>query len=338
MTTGPTYPRLIGDIGGTNARFALVSAAQREPEAIDVLRCAEYATLGDAVDDYLERNGLAAQRPRWAALGMACPLAGDTLSMTNNHWSLSVSKLRDELGVERLLLLNDFTAWALGVPALAAGDLVQVGGGEPQRPGAMTVLGPGTGLGVSGLLPVGGGYVPLTGEGGHVTLAACTDEEAALIAWCMQRFGHASAERLISGSGIELMYEGLAQVRGQQVDPLPAADISGRARLGLESLSADVVNLFCAMLGTVAANLALTLGAFGGVYIGGGIVPKLGPLFARSPFRERFENKGRFASYLKKIPVYVIEAPYCGLSGAARALEGNAWPGALDLRGPGFTA
>ncbi len=330
----PTYPRLIGDIGGTNARLALVSAPQREPEAIDVLRCADYPSLRDAVDDYLDRNGLAARHPRWAALAMACPMSGDALRMTNNHWSLSVSRLREELALERLLLLNDFTAWALGVPGLDPADRVQVGGGEPQHPAPMAVLGPGTGLGASGLLPAcDGSYMPLTGEGGHVTLAACTDEEAALVAWCRRRFGHASAERLISGSGIALMYEGLAEVRGVSAEPLAPADVTSRALQGRDPLCADVVSMFCAMLGTVAADLALTLGALGGVYIGGGIVPKLGPLFASSPFRSRFEDKGRFASYLAKIPVYVIEAPYCGLSGAARALDSDAWPGALDLRG-----
>jgi glucokinase len=327
-----TYPRLVGDIGGTNARFALVSAAQREPEAIDVLRCAQYPSLRDAVDDYLHRNGLVAQPPRWAALGMACPVSGDALRMTNNHWALSVSRLREELALDRLLLLNDFTALALGVPALGERDVMQVGGGAPQRPGAMAVLGPGTGLGVSGLLPVGGDYLPIIGEGGHVTLPACTPEEAALAAWCTRRFGHASAERLISGGGLALLHEGLAHVRGHDAAPLTAAAITSRALQGQDALCSDAVSTFCAMLGTIASNLALTLGAFGGVYIGGGIVPKLGPLFAGSPFRQRFEDKGRFASYLAKIPVYVIEAPHCALHGAARALEASRLSGVIDLR------
>jgi glucokinase len=319
MTTlfAPTYPRLVGDVGGTHARFALVTAAGQEPEQLQVLATQDFPQLLDAIHFYL---GGVKQRPRHACLGIATPLQNDWVQMTNHPWSFSAKQLAQALALNRLLLVNDFTALALGVPSLSDAQLRQVGGGF-QRHGPKAILGPGTGLGASTLVPVGDQHIAVPGEGGHVTLAAATAEEAALIACLWNEWPHVSAERLLSGPGLVLLHRALATVRGVQPEDHTAPEITAQALRGQDEHCRDTVNVFCAMLGTVASNLALTVGAVGGVYIGGGIVPALGDYFHRSPFRQRFENKGRYSAYLADVPTYVIHAPMIALVGAAQALD-----------------
>lgn len=314
-----TFPRLIGDIGGTNARFALLAGPGRPPEDVRVLSCRDFPGPLGAIEHYLAASPL--PRPRWAALGIANPIDGDAVRMTNHHWAFSTRALQAALGVERLLVLNDFTALALALPALGAADLVQVGGGSPAPRRAIGLVGAGTGLGISGLVPCGEDYAVLESEGGHATLAASDAREAALIAWLAERFAHVSAERVLSGPGLVALYQAHAALAGQPAAALSASDISERGLTGACPLCADTLGSFCALLGTVASDLALTLGARSGIYIGGGIVPRLGEFFALSPFRARFERKGRFSDYLARIPTYVIHAAYPALLGAARALE-----------------
>jgi glucokinase len=316
-----TFPRLVGDIGGTNARFALVAAPGGDLEAIHTLPCADFAGPAEAIEHYLTATGIA--RPRWGAFGIANPVDGDFVRMTNHNWAFSIRQLRERLTFERLDVLNDFTALAMALPVLQDADLLKVGGGSAVAHRAIGLLGAGTGLGISGLIPCCDDYVPLEGEGGHVTLAASDAHEAALLAWLATRHAHVSAERALSGPGLVALYQAHAAVRGESAEPLSAADISRRALEGSSPLCVETLDTFCALLGTVAADLALTLGARGGIYIGGGIVPRLGDFFARSRFRARFEQKGRFSAYLAGIPTYVIRAPYPGLLGAARALERN---------------
>jgi glucokinase len=259
-------------------------------------------------------------RPRWCAFGIANPVDSDQVRMTNHHWAFSIRALREELGLEHLRVLNDFTALAMALPALQDADVVQIGGGAavPQR--AIGLLGAGTGLGISGLVPCGGDYAALEGEGGHVTLAASDAHEAALIAWLATRYPHVSAERVLSGPGLVALYDAHVAVGGHAAETRSAADITSRALAGDDALCVATLDTFCAFLGTTAANLALVLGAQGGIYIGGGIVPRFGDYFARSPFRRRFEQKGRFSDYLARIPTFVIHAPYPALLGAARVL------------------
>lgn len=326
MNTEPpdTYPRLLGDIGGTNARFALIRAPGDTLEAMLTLPCAEFAGPAEAIEHYLTLT--ASPRPRWCAFGIANPVDGDEIQMTNHHWAFSISKLRTRLELDHLSVVNDFTALALALPALPPAELRQVGGGQPAARRAIGLLGAGTGLGISGLVPCGKDYVPLEGEGGHVTLAATSAREAELIAWLSHRYHHVSAERVLSGPGLVALYEAHAAVDGVNAEPLSAAEISQRACRGESPLCEATVESFCAFLGTIASDLALTLGARGGIYIGGGIVPKLGEHFVRSPFRTRFEQKGRFGAYLKAIPTYVINTAYPGLIGAAQVLERRARP------------
>jgi glucokinase len=314
-----TYPRLVGDIGGTNARFALIHAPGRDLEGTESLPCAEFPDIAAAIDHYLKKHD--AGSPRWSAIGIANPITGDWVQMTNHHWSFSIEKVKSSLGFERFVVLNDFTALALSLLSLRDDELTQVGGKTIVEGMPKALLGAGTGLGVSGLIPHGDVYTPISGEGGHCTLPGRDAEENAVIAHLCKRFDHVSAERVLSGPGLQLLHQALAAVRGVNVKPLSAQQITAGALDGSDDIATAAVNMFCAFLGTVAGNLTLTLGARGGTYIGGGIVPKLGSLFTQSRFRERFDAKGRFKEYLAAIPVYVIQAHYPGLTGAAVALD-----------------
>lgn len=323
MQTQSTYPRLVGDIGGTNARFAWIEAPGRELEDVVAYPGADFPTLQDAMQKYLGDHGRKA--PRWCAIGIANPVVGDHVKMTNHHWSFSISEVQRNLGMDRFLVINDFTALALSLPALSPSDLRQVGGGQSVPGAPLGLLGAGTGLGVSGLLPARAGHsaIPINGEGGHQTLAAMDDTEEAVIRALRERFGHVSAERALSGPGLVNLYEAVCKVRGvAPAAAMQAADVSKRGVEGSDPLCVESLQHFCSFLGNAAGNIALMLGARGGVYIGGGIVPRLGPWFDRSRFRERFESKGRFRGYLEAIPTYVVQASVSpALIGAARALE-----------------
>lgn len=320
--------RLLADIGGTNARFAWQDSAGAELRDVMTLSCAAHDSLATAITHYLNL----VQRPNapWCAIGIANPITGDLVQMTNHHWSFSISALKQQMKFERLEVLNDFTALALALPDIAAADLRQVGGQSavPQAP--LGLIGPGTGLGVSGLIAAGesGRWIPLQGEGGHASLSASNEREAAVVGWLQRRYGHASAERALSGPGLSALHAALCELDGHTMRPgaeghalWEPARITEAALAGSDAVCVEAVDLFCAFLGGVAGNLALTLGARGGIYVGGGIVPRLGDTFERSAFRERFEAKGRFRSYLADIPAFVIcSAVSPALRGVARAL------------------
>jgi glucokinase len=320
-----SYPRLLGDVGGTNARLALQQAPDAPIEHIVNLPCKDFAGPQQAIEHYLAQvlPHTSGMRPRSGVVGIANPILGDHIALTNAHWAFSISALRDALGLESLRFLNDFTVLALSLPGLPASDLVQVGGTEPMPDKAKALLGAGTGLGVSGLVPVPGTgrWVPLEGEGGHVTLPAFDEEEARVLSALRALLpGHVSAERgALSGQGLQALYQAHCHLAGAEAGALSPADVTQHALDGSDPHCVAALNTFCAMMGTVAADLALTLGAQGGVYIGGGIVPKLGDFFLHSPFRARFESKGRFGAYLARIPVYVIHSAYPALIGASRA-------------------
>ncbi len=316
------HPRLVGDVGATNARFAWVAAPGTPPASAASYRCADFASLQDAMRHYLQAHAL--PPPRWAAIGIANPVTGDQVRMTNRDWGFSIEAVRQQFGLDRLLVLNDFTALALALPVLAAGELRQVGTGAPVAGAPLALVGPGTGLGVSGLLPAVGapGVVPVEGEGGHVTLSAVDACESAVVAILQRRFGHASAERALSGPGLVNLHAALCEIDGAADLGFDAPTITRSALDGSDARCGRAVDLFLALLGNVAGNLALTLGARGGVYIGGGIVPRLGARIDASAFRARFEAKGRFAAYLQRIPTFVVQAQTSpALRGAARALD-----------------
>ena len=319
------WPRLLGDIGGTHARWAWQEAPGRTIASYASYACADFASVQAVIEQYLRDMRL--PRPARLAFGIATPVTGDRVRMTNHAWSFSVAELQQALGVERCVVLNDFAAIAAALPALGAGDLRRVGGGEAVAGAPMAVLGPGTGLGVAALVrsgPAGtdaGAPLAIEGEGGHVTLAATSAREADVLAVLRERFGHVSAERAVSGPGLQNLYRAVCALDALAAHELAPADVSERGLAGTDPACAEALQLFAGFLGNVAGNLALTLGARGGVFIGGGIVPRLGAAFDTLPFRERFEAKGRFRGYLERIPTLVITAAAPGLAGAADALD-----------------
>lgn len=312
-------PLLLADIGATNARFGLVRHGALNESRI--LACADYDSPADAALAFLA-DIAAADRPRQGAFALAGPVLGDEVTMINRGWTFSLETTRKALGLDRFVAVNDFTAVALAAPRLRPEDVMKVGGGTAVVGAPMAVLGPGSGLGVSGLLPRPGGWVALSGEGGHATMAACDDREAEVLAALRARFGHVSAERVLSGPGLVALYAALAEVNGDLLrEPPEAAEITAAGMAGSDALAVETLDLFCALLGAVAGNLALTLGAAGGVLVAGGIAPRLGERFARSPFRARFEDKGRLRPYLEKIPTAVITHPLPAFLGLMQALE-----------------
>ncbi len=314
------FPRLLGDIGGTNARFAWQAVRGAPLTDVATYPAAGHDTLLHAMQHYLaEHPGFA---PRQCAIGIANPIVGDHVRMTNHHWEFSISAMQEALGLQRFLVINDFTALALSLTSLDAADLRAVGGGQAVLNAPLGLLGPGTGLGVSGLLPAIGGRsaIPINGEGGHVTLAPVNDLEEQVVRILRQRFGHPSAERALSGSGLVNLFNALCEIDGVTARPISPAELTAQSETDPQCRAA--IDLFFSLLGNVAGNLALSLGARGGMYIGGGIVPRLGDRIDRSAFRERFEDKGRFRGYLQAIPIWVVNARMSpALIGAARALD-----------------
>jgi glucokinase len=308
---------LIADIGGTNARFALATADGRITRA-RTLACADYRDPAHAAQAYLDEEGQ--PTPAQACFAFACPTHEDRIRMTNNVWDFSRARTKEQLGLQRLEIINDFTALALALPRLPAESLRQVGGTRQEGKLPVGVVGPGTGLGVSGLIPLDGGWVPLVSEGGHASLAVSGPREIAVLEDLERLYGRVSAERVLSGPGIKALYQTLCAIDTVAAQELTPAEITERATAGEDGTCREALEIFCALLGDFAGDFALTLGARGGVYIGGGIVPHLGDFFARSAFRKRFEDKGRLSSYVAAIPCYVISADYPALIGAAACL------------------
>ena len=311
-------PRLLADIGATHARFAL----ETEPgllQAVRVLKCNDFAGFLPLLKSYLaEHKDIKLQH---AALAVANPIEGDLVQMTNRDWSFSIEAVRRETGLHTLLVVNDFTALAMSLPGISSNERVQVGAGAPAENSVIGVLGPGTGLGVSGLIPTADGFVTLGSEGGHVSFAPSDEREYIILKRAWQHWRHVSAERLVSGPGMELIYQALAEHQGRQVSNLTVQDILTQGLQHGDALCMETLEVFCGMLGGVAGDLAVTLGATGGIYIGGGIVPRMGEWFASSPFRSRFEAKGRFAKYLGQIPTYVITTPNPAFQGVSAILS-----------------
>ena len=311
-------PRLIADIGGTYARFAL-ETRPGEFTRISILRCADFADFHAAVSSYLD--GLGGLKVQHAAIAIANPVEGDEVRMTNYHWHFSIEEERVRLDLETLVVVNDFTALAMAIPRLSPADLRQIGAGEARKDSVIGVLGSGSGLGVSGLIPAEDGWISLGSEGGHTSFAPHDEREIAVLRHAWKQFGHVSFERLVSGPGLELIHTALCEYAQAPATALTAPEITRRALDESDALCRETLDVFCALLGTAAANLAVTLGATGGIYIGGGIVPRLGEYFAQSPFRARFEDKGRFSAYVAAIPTYVIVAEQATFIGASAILE-----------------
>lgn len=300
---------LLADVGGTNTRCAIVESGGEIRDIRTFLNC-EFSEPGALLECYLQGIDIDVS-PRRGMLAIAAPIRGDMVDMINIDWHFSATSLRDRLGFEKLGVLNDFEALANALPEFGQADLLKIGSGEVESRKPKVVLGAGTGLGVAGLIPVGDGWQSVSGEGGHVSLPATDQREAEIIHRVQQQFGHCSAERLISGPGLALLHSLM-----HETDALTADEIGRLAAAGDPHANASLELLF-RLLGTVAANLALTFGAFGGLYIGGGIIPRHAEKFAASGFRDRFEAKGRYGDYLGSIATYLVIAEHPTLTGLA---------------------
>ena len=316
-----TPPRLLADIGATYARFC-IERERGQFERIAVLPCADYGDFISVMRAYL--NSVPNVTPRHGAMAIAYPIDGDAVRMTNRDWAFSIQEVQQQLGLHTLLVVNNYTALAMSLPGVGTDGRVQVGGGEPAPDGVIGLIGPGTGLGVSALIPTNDRWVTLATEGGHASFAPNDERELRVLRHLWKTMPHVSAERLVSGPGIELIHEALRDGSVSSPAGLSTAEIVQRAQQGSDAVCVDTIDCFCAMLGTVASNLALTLGATGGIYVGGGMLPRLGELFYRSPFRQRFEAKGRFAAYLARIPTYVLTAENLAFHGVSTLLAEHA--------------
>ena len=330
-----TYPRLLADIGGTNARFGWVATPGAPVSQVQRLSVPGFAGPAQAAMAYLDslarQLGADYRAPRRGAFAVATAVAGDAINFTNSHWAFSRAEVQTALQLDGLLMLNDFESLALSLPCLTPDQVRTHAGampctaGEAEARRTLAVVGPGTGLGVGAVVGTRQGWVALPGEGGHATLAAADPLESALLACVRQQYSHVSAERLLSGIGLPLLHQSLCQVLGHAASPsgqaLTSADIVDAAEAGSDASCGQTLDMFCALLGGFAGNAALTLGARGGLYIGGGIVPRFADRFFASAFRERFEAKGRFRDYLAAIPTALITDTLVALSGAALAIE-----------------
>lgn len=309
---------LLADIGGTNCRIARWENGHIR--AVESVPTADFTGPVPLFNRYMRKMD-GANRPTHGAFCVAGPVVGDSAGLTNAphpDWVFSIARLTTDLGWRDLRVVNDFTALALALPHFSTHHLLPLGGRTADPSGTKAVLGPGTGLGVSGLVcDERGHWKPLASEGGHVSLATHSAQEDAVLSHLRRRFGHVSAERVLSGAGLSHLSQALGALENRDTVPEDPAVITSAALDGGDPFCQRVVALFCSFLGSVAGDLAMTLGATGGVYVGGGIAPRLAPLLPQSPFRGSFEAKGRLASYLEAIPCWLITHPDPAFPGLA---------------------
>ena len=309
---------LVADIGGTNARFAIADLDGPTVPHFDTLSAARFRSLPEAAAAYLRNTGA---KPKHAAFAVAGPVTGDRATITNLRWSMTTQELREATGADSVLLVNDFEAMALSVPLLSGGDLKQIGGAAPVERATKAVVGPGTGLGVGGIVWSSTRWMPIPGEGGHTTFAVESIEEFQILERLHEGLDHFSNERVLSGPGIINLYAAFAAYRGVKAPVLEASEVTRRGLFKEDPIAVEALDFFVKALGRVAGDTALTLGAQGGVYLGGGIPPKIQDALAGPAFRHAFEQKGRLTPFLKPIPVFVILARDAGLRGTAVALS-----------------
>jgi glucokinase len=313
---------LLADIGGTNARFACLDGARLGPTASIAVE--GHARFDQAVTAFLSRSGTRTT-VSGAVLAVAGAVEKNRACITNSSWVVDAAELQSAFNLERVLIINDFEAVAWSLPRLTATDLFPIGGGKGLANAPAVVLGPGTGLGLACFLPRADESIVISTEGGHVTLPGASRREDAVIAHLRERFDHVSAERAVSGLGLVNLYEAIGALEGAAFPLRNGVEITDAAVNGRCRFCREALDMFCAMLGTVAGNAALTFGARGGVYIAGGIPPRITAYLARSQFRARFDAKGRFRPYVAAISTNVIVHPepaFVGLRALARQAFG----------------
>jgi glucokinase len=312
---------LLADIGGTNARFALMEGGEISPP--EHLRVIDYPRIEDAMAAFLAGQG--GKTPAAGLLGVAGPVVNNRCIFTNSSWVVDGDALAKQFGLTSVRLLNDFEALGWSLPALKSADLFAMGDQRPAPDAPMLVLGPGTGFGAAAFLHVPQPVVVVT-EAGHATLPATSDREAEVIAELRRRFGHVYIERVLSGSGLQNLYAALGAVDGVPTPARDAAAITEAAFDGSCALCKATIEMFCAFLGGVAGNLALTFLARGGVFIAGGIVPRFAVRLGETQFRKQFESKGRYEELLRQIPTSIIVTPDTSFIGLKTYVERRLQP------------
>ena len=325
MRRGESDIGLVGDIGGTNCRFALAargSAGISQPAAYP---CADFENVTGAVAAYLT-SAAGGRKIDWAVIAVAGPVDRDSVALTNRAWRISAAEIGAAFGIADVRLVNDFSALAAATPLLEAQHLIGLGGGAPRAIAGVTtsaVIGPGTGLGVGGLISGPSGVMALTSEGGHSAFAPTDDLEREIARLLLTRFERISNERLLCGDGLRNIHWALSIIDGASPEALQAREVTRRAAEGTDPRSTLALQVFSRILGAFGGDVVLTLGARGGLYIAGGMMPVILPMFDRQAFRERFEAKGRFRQYMEEIPASVVVHPYPALVGAAALAPGR---------------
>jgi glucokinase len=309
------FPVLIGDIGGTNARFSLLPDAQAAPVDFPNVRTADFATIDDAIQT--ATAGGDAMRPRSAVLAVAGPVEGDEIDLTNSDWVVRPKTLNARFGLSDIVVLNDFEAQALATVALDPAQMVRIGGGEAEEAASRVVLGPGTGLGVAGMVHSRGLWIPVPGEGGHVDLGPRTARDLEIWPHLEPIEGRISGEQLLCGRGLVNIYRAVARANARPPRLATPPDISGAALDGSDADAVEALELFVTCLGRLAGDLALVFMSRGGVFLTGGIPPKIVPALERGNFRAAFEDKAPHSALLAAMPVCVITNPRAALAGLA---------------------
>ncbi|VUD68019.1 Glucokinase [Thalassocella blandensis] len=316
------FPYIVADIGGTNARFALVTgknSGQYSIEHINILSGADYPTFSAAMQAYIE--SLEGVKPRAACVAIAGPIGGDQVKMTNLNWSFSKKQIQAEFNFAAFDAINDFAAVAIATSKLSSNDLVSIKKGEEIANANKAIIGPGTGLGVAGLVYGKGQWIPVPSEGGHVNIPPSSEFECEVIAAAIKRLGHVSAESFISGPGLVNLYNAISDVKGEAAKALSPKDITDTALDNSDSTCHTTLETFCGFLGSVSGNLVLTYGAKGGVYLAGGILPRFVDFLRNSSFAEKFSSKGIMSAYVEDVPVNMIGYDQIAFLGAAAWLE-----------------
>jgi glucokinase len=319
MTAGPSqldrlvFPILIGDIGGTNARFALIDSAEAAPRRLPDVHTADFATIDEAIAARVTD----AARPGAAVLAVAGPIVGDAIELTNCNWIVEPKKSVSRFGLAEMILLNDFEAQSLGLPDLGPADILPIGKGVADPQGARVVLGPGTGLGAAALVHADGRWIPVPGEGGHIDLGPVTARDFAIWPHLERAHGRISAEALLAGPGLMRLYRGIAAADGVAAPLTTPADVTTAGLGGRDSLAAETLSLFATYLGRFAGDFAMIFMARGGVYLAGGIPARIAPALQSGAFRDAFVDKEPHREFLEGLLTAIVVKTDAALAGIA---------------------
>ncbi len=314
--TRAAFPVLIGDIGGTNARFSILTDARAEPIEFENVRTADFPNIDDAIERAI--FGRTEIRPRSTLLAVAAPVDGDEIELTNCPWVVRPRELHRKLGIGDVMLLNDFEAQALSTVALGPEHLERIGGGaEPEDTGSRVIMGPGTGLGVAGMVHARGIWIPVPGEGGHVDIGPRTPRDHQIWPHLEPIEGRISAEQMLCGRGLVNIASAVAAASGQNARFITPADVTAAALSGADPVAVEALDLFVTCLGRLAGDLALVFMARGGVYLSGGIAQKIVPALKKGNFRAAFEDKAPHSAMMSEMPVFVLTHPRGALAGLA---------------------